>query len=246
MGFGDTLKNTRTDKQITLEQIEEDTKIRRMYLEAIENENFAVLPPKVYAIGFVKKYTRYLGLDEIQITEEFKQKAYGGQSQEEETAAIPAPGRQLNIPVKNIAAGILFFIIVVWAGNYLVGFFAEMVQRDSNPNQGGNIGIQEPIDQEPPVTGSQPDEAEKPADKVVLELKANNDCWLQAIVDGENVFEAVLRTGEEKTLEGKQSVYIKLGNAGGVEITYNGEVIEPLGQPWEVADREFLLDEQSE
>jgi cytoskeletal protein RodZ len=36
MGFGEILKETRINKQITLEQIEEDTKIRRLYLEALE------------------------------------------------------------------------------------------------------------------------------------------------------------------------------------------------------------------
>jgi cytoskeleton protein RodZ len=244
MGFGEILKETRINKQITLEQIEEDTKIRRLYLEAIENEKFAVLPPRVYAIGFVKKYAKYLGLDENKIAEEFKEKAYGEENQEVAEPAIPATGRQLNIPLKNIAAGILFFIVVVWAGNFLIGVFSEMSQRDLNPQQGGNIGLQEPKETESPSIASPPEEEELA--KVVLELKANSDCWLQAIVDGENVYEAILRTGEEKTLEGKESVYIKLGNACGVEIAYNGEIIEPLGQPGEVVDKEFLPDKRLE
>ena len=54
MGFGEILKETRINKQRTLEQIEEDTKIRRLYLEAIENEKFAVLPPRVYAMVLLK------------------------------------------------------------------------------------------------------------------------------------------------------------------------------------------------
>lgn len=248
MGLGDNLRNTRIDKNITLEQIEEDTKIRRLYLEAIENENFALLPPKVYAVGFVKKYARYLGLDETQvseISEEFKQVAYGGQNQEEEPA-ISRPRPSFNIPVKNIVAGILFFIIVVWVGNFLVGLFSETVQRDTNPNQGGNIGIQEPLEPEQPDIEPEPPEVAPPTPTVTLSIKARSDCWLRAIVDGEPVFEATLPRGEEKTLEGKKSVFIRLGNAGGVEISYNGEVIEPLGQPGVVAEREFLIDEQSE
>ncbi|NLO22322.1 MAG: helix-turn-helix domain-containing protein [Syntrophomonadaceae bacterium] len=245
MGFGETLRNTRINKQITLEQIEEDTKIRRMYLEAIEDENFAVLPPRVYAIGFVKKYVRYLGLDESQLIEEFKQMAYGGQNQEEESA-LPSPGRHKSIPVKNILAGILFFIIVVWVGNYLVGFISEAMEKNINKDPGANIGIQEPKEPDQTDIGKIPVEVETPADTVTLSIKALSDCWLRAIVDGEKVFEAELQAGEEKNLEGKQSVYIKLGNAGGVEISYNGEVIEPLGQPGAVAEREFLLNEQSE
>ena len=40
---------------LTLEHIEEETKIRKLYLDAIEKERFNILPPRVYATGFVKK-----------------------------------------------------------------------------------------------------------------------------------------------------------------------------------------------
>ncbi len=63
-GIGVILKKEREAKKITLEQVEEATKIRRKYLEAIENEEFAVLPGEVYVKGFVATYLKYLGIKE--------------------------------------------------------------------------------------------------------------------------------------------------------------------------------------
>ncbi|MBQ5707073.1 MAG: helix-turn-helix domain-containing protein, partial [Peptococcaceae bacterium] len=46
-GIGEILKKEREAQKITLEQVEETTKIRRKYLEAIEREAFEVLPGEV-------------------------------------------------------------------------------------------------------------------------------------------------------------------------------------------------------
>ena len=72
MAIGEKLKEERVRLGYSLEEVEEETKIRKYYLEAIENENFAVLPPKVYAVGFVKRYAKFLGLDEQEFANEFK------------------------------------------------------------------------------------------------------------------------------------------------------------------------------
>ena len=61
-GIGEILKKEREAQKITLEQVEETTKIRRKYLEAIEREAFEVLPGEVYVKGFVATYLKYLGI----------------------------------------------------------------------------------------------------------------------------------------------------------------------------------------
>ncbi len=243
MGLGETLKSARIESGITLEHIEDETKIRRLYLEAIENENFGILPPKVYAVGFVKRYARFLGLDENQLVEEFKQSAYGDQHQEEEIVQVTK--KSLNIPVKNILAGLLFLLIVLWVGNYMVGFFSKAVEDNKTADPESGIVIQEPENNSPTEVEENAGAVENKPESAVVSVKARSDCWLQAIVDGEKVFEAVLPAGQEKTLEGKISVYIKVGNAGGVDIIYNGEPIEPLGRTGEVKDKEFAVSDKT-
>ena len=60
---GDVLRQTRLERGITLGEVEQDIRINRTYLEALENARFDVLPAPVYARGFMRSYARYLGLD---------------------------------------------------------------------------------------------------------------------------------------------------------------------------------------
>ncbi|MCS6848230.1 MAG: DUF4115 domain-containing protein [Anaerolineae bacterium] len=57
------IRDARNARQITLDEAEHATKIRRKYLEAIEAGDFAQLPDGPPGRGFVKNYARYLGLD---------------------------------------------------------------------------------------------------------------------------------------------------------------------------------------
>jgi hypothetical protein len=61
--LGETLRRARSAKGITLEDAERVTRIPRKYLEALELENFGILPAPVYARGFLRSYAGYLGLD---------------------------------------------------------------------------------------------------------------------------------------------------------------------------------------
>lgn len=61
--LGETLRRARLAKGITLEDAERVTRIPHKYLEALEQENFGILPAPVYARGFLRSYAGYLGLD---------------------------------------------------------------------------------------------------------------------------------------------------------------------------------------
>lgn len=63
-GIGEILKKTREAQGITLEEVSQATKIRCKYLEAIEQEEFQLLPGEIYAKGFVTTYLKYLGIKE--------------------------------------------------------------------------------------------------------------------------------------------------------------------------------------
>ena len=61
--LGETLQRARLARGVTLQEAERTTRISRRYLEALENENFGLLPAPVYARGFLRTYARYLGLE---------------------------------------------------------------------------------------------------------------------------------------------------------------------------------------
>jgi len=61
--LGIFLKKSREECHVELDDIAEATRIRRYYLEAIENDEWDKLPSKVFIKGFLKSYAEFLGLD---------------------------------------------------------------------------------------------------------------------------------------------------------------------------------------
>lgn len=61
--FGELLRRARDYRGLSLRDVERATKISRIYLAALEAENWSELPPPAYARGIVRNYAQHLGLD---------------------------------------------------------------------------------------------------------------------------------------------------------------------------------------
>ncbi len=71
--FGEKLKLEREKRKITLEQISSSTKIGTRMLQALEEDKFNQLPGGIFNKGFVRAYSRCVGLDEDQTVAEYLQ-----------------------------------------------------------------------------------------------------------------------------------------------------------------------------
>ena len=60
---GQTLKEVREARGLTLHDMQEKTKIQPRYLKAIEEDRFHVLPGHFYTRAFVRTYAEHLGVD---------------------------------------------------------------------------------------------------------------------------------------------------------------------------------------
>lgn len=69
--FGEDLRMERLSRGIRLEQITAVTKIQSRHLEALENEQFRLLPGGILSKGIIRSYAAALGLDENLWTERF-------------------------------------------------------------------------------------------------------------------------------------------------------------------------------
>jgi len=70
--IGRRLQAARLAKGITLEEVEEQTRIRKKYLEALESGRTVLIPGEVYVKGFLRSYGNFLGLDGDALVEEYK------------------------------------------------------------------------------------------------------------------------------------------------------------------------------
>lgn len=68
--MGEMFKERRTERNLSLKEIETATSIRMNYLKAIEEGELFNVLSHVYAQGFIKQYAQFLGLDGNRILKE--------------------------------------------------------------------------------------------------------------------------------------------------------------------------------
>ena len=124
-GLGDRLREARTAKGFTLDDLQSITKIQKRYLSGIENEDYSMMPGSFYVRAFIKQYAEAVGLDPDEMLSLYKDTSSSAEP-EEETGQITSPtltqekrvkgNNQLNemMPKIIVALFILVIIVVVW------------------------------------------------------------------------------------------------------------------------------------
>ncbi len=72
MTIGEKFKKAREEKNLKLREIQENIKIRIRYLEALESDQFDVIPGEAYVRVFIKGYANFLDLDYIELLEQYE------------------------------------------------------------------------------------------------------------------------------------------------------------------------------
>lgn len=127
------LRDTRVLAGLSLSDVERDTRINRVYLEAIEEGRFQDIPAPVYARGFVRSYARYLGLDA-----------------EEAVAAMPDLPPPLGLEpmpgLRRTITPLLPAINAPVAGAIAAAIIFALLAYILLPNLGGGPGLELPAD----------------------------------------------------------------------------------------------------
>ena len=93
---GERLKRERETYGLHLREVSESLRIRYAYLDAIERSAFDELPGPTYAVGFVRGYAQFLGLDDDRIVQRFKDESQGLKRDQE--LHFPEPVNEGKIP----------------------------------------------------------------------------------------------------------------------------------------------------
>src|SRR5438067_6184658 len=113
--LGETLRQARLDKGVSLADAARETRIRRGYLEALEAEDAAALPPTVYARGFLRTYADYLGLN-AQAMVDLYQPSTRRESGPPLRAAVPRVAIPRQIPLRPVLYGISSIVFIALLG----------------------------------------------------------------------------------------------------------------------------------
>ena len=257
--LGQQLRSARLRLGLTLDDISAKTRINCKCIQAIETDDVGQISSAFFYKSFVRQIARTVGLDHTSLTVEIQKAA----------ACFPEPlmPGQAGAPVRPdvpglrpqrtrklrwlVSVGSLVLLLVVCSNMYDAwqksrlrpqGSGQGRVEPDDRPlsNQLSSNGQAKTGESQPPLQEEQP--ASPVIDSVRVELSALESTWLSVAADGKQVFSGTLQASETKTLEGRQTARVRTGNAGGVEVIFNGRTIGRLGREGEVRTVVFTKD----
>ncbi len=121
---GEILRDARLERDIDLQGISEMLRIRKSYIEAIEENRLPDLPGMTYAVGFVRTYATSLDLETDVLVSRFKQEASDFESRTRLNFPEPIPGSR--VPTGSI----IFIAFVLLAASYGGWLYLSNKDRD--------------------------------------------------------------------------------------------------------------------
>lgn len=109
---GSLLRATRNGLGQTVEDVCNMLRIRKIYIEAIENSDYSALPNGPYGLGFVKAYAEHLGLDGAEIARRFREESNAPEVRTE--LSFPKPVQESRVP----GGAVLLIAVMLGLGAY--------------------------------------------------------------------------------------------------------------------------------
>ena len=106
---GQELRGARISRGEDLVSISRILKIRREHLEALEEDNLSALPGRPYAVGFIRAYAEYLGLNPTRTVDRFKTEIAGRDE------VSPTAGFKEDEEQPGLSWGWIFIALIVLA-----------------------------------------------------------------------------------------------------------------------------------
>jgi cytoskeletal protein RodZ len=242
--LGETLRQARLDKGVSLADAARDTRIRRAYLEALESEDPAALPAAVYTRGFLRTYAEYLGLNPQAMVDLYQPPARR-EPPPSLRSAVPRVAIPRQIPLRPALygiGGIAFAVMLVFAWNWYQDVQQTLRQGDSSFRQvprgtptpaGARLPTPFPIAIASPSPTMTPTPEPTPSptpvvDGILIEFRTNARVYVEAAVDGKQVLAETLQPGTQRQLPlAKESVVMRASNGAAVDVTVNGTRQDP-------------------
>ena len=216
--LGEILQSERLLRKKTLDEVSKVIRVQVRFLKALEDNNFDVFESYTFAMGFLKVYAQFLGLDQKSLIKMLKDQEI--LSKQKIDLVFPQTFSEEAFPGKKVVWGSLI-------GIGFIGLIPLLLQEEPIPSV-------EVLTQNTPAIQESEIKNEK---NTVLhaKLKALGKCWLE-VKDSKKgvVFDKMLEAGEEYEISEDALGTFTIGNAGGIEIIMNGISSGPLGQDGDV------------
>ena len=242
--IGNVLKEARSKKSISLEEVHSRIKIHPRVLQLLEEDKFEKLPSPVFVKSFLKSYAEFLEVNPEEII-----RRYEKEDQKEPAQILyikPAAEREKKTIFavdKSLLVLPAILLIVLFTGFFAVSLFKKAAHHlkekkvavVSKSSKTAKVEAVKPAQENTfdsenwlrhTQLGNFPKIGKK--DALKLKIKAADNVWLRVTCDGKVLFQSILKQGVTEAWTAKDHFEIWTGNASNMELSLNNY---DLGSP---------------
>lgn len=264
VSIGELLKNARLEKGLSLQDVEEATKIRSKYLQAIENDCYDALPGEIYAKGFIRSYAKFLNLNQKEELEPFIAERFNNSLPDELIAEESINLNKQNDKVSNKqgvrinkkkAFRLLLVLLSIVALSVVAVYLIKHNIANDIDSEPTNVGTTANVIQAHTFQVQNTDETDNDAENIVAKEKlilkidivnakknSVDKCWLSVSADGVLLWEETLSEGSSREIIAEKEISVKAGNAGVVNVTFNQQNLGIMGNISQVITKTYSLE----
>ncbi len=254
------LKEARQNKGISLDEAHKATKIHHNILRSLE-EGATLGLSHIYVKSYIKIYAKYLGIKQQELDKYFhpvaastKEKKphldFHSKTKEIKVKSLYKISGLANLrfkiqPFKKIAVVCIVLLMLV----FLIGLFRKPTAKDKDIVILGKVAINDStsIKEAEPAKIEEPEPKEtketvpvEATDALRLTIFAKEDTWMQVKQDEAAVFKGILRKATSETWQAKDSIELRIADAGTVDLELNGKTLSSLGRKGQSLESVFI------
>lgn len=228
--FGQYLQAHRVQKQMSVEQLAAETRIRVAILRALEHEDFAQLPPDVFTVGFLKTYAQAVGADGREAVERYH-------AQRRLRRPAPADGPPAAADERNVSRKLVVALTML-AGLIAASLLVYRQWQEVPLARTADLSSPPALElSEPPVERKvDPPPSTPAAPKHQLTIVARENSWVKVVIDQGAASEHKLKAGDQLRLEAQSGFNLLIGNVGGVRLSLDNQAVTIPGKRGEVVN----------
>lgn len=248
--LAEKLKKARLEKNLTIQQVSEDTSIRSYIIENFEKGNFNFMTD-VYINSFIKTLLNYYKISADVVSEDKNIKKDKNQVEEKKSELTEKNNNNLNPEiitlkeqfrkkeVKKVSRISLYNYIIF--GLLIVGIVvAIIITIISLKGNNENITEKKVYENKNDTVKIEVDKKNilsyfNSGDSLNLRAVAKDTAWIRVIADNKKYYEQLLKKGETKEWNAYEFFMVDIGNVGAITLYRNNQELPLFGKPGTVA-----------
>jgi cytoskeletal protein RodZ len=245
MTLGSLIAQARKSAGLSIEDLSESTKIRSVLLREIESDNFKNCGGETYTRGHLRNIAIKLGVEPqvflVAFEDEQMQADRSIKEMLVENNVMKKPEEARKVSWKVLATISVASLFVVGLAQIVISNTAPVDIPEPIASVSATPSETAPVATDPTPTEQATVSTGTGVTLIVSAERANS--WLfVSDASGRTLFSGQNARGTTKTFSTDVSLNVKVGNAGGVDLTVNGKKVDSIGADGEVVSVSYGVD----